>query len=353
MMRRTTHLALLGGAGAILALTVGPDRPPANAAVAVTGELGCAVAADQPLVHAGDSLDTISLERNGVNFNALQHNMTLMRTGGSIIEVDAPVTDLLTMGCAADFNEDGYDDIIGTTALGTVKIYLNQTGTEAAPDWTIANILRTPLFANGVTVDSNTTAKGLGSMACGDVDNDGFADAVLMRCSSLLATNCNGPDRHMIYYGNGIGGVRETRTLLKSANTGRLYQKGNRVALHDVSGDGRPDSHHGPGRRRRRPRGRIIATTNLDKRFDNVVELFDDVGYASLGGVTSLAVADFTNDGKTDIAVGNAAESVVKLFTGSGGTTFANTGISIATNAFPVSLSAGNFALADARTWWW
>src|SRR6185436_18943529 len=113
---------------------------------------------------------------------------------------------------------------------------------QVAPDWELANATRDPSFAVGIPVDTTTSAVGIGWFACGDVDNDGNPDAVLLRCSSASATFCNVPDRHVIYYGNGLGGLRETKTALKVASRpGKMYKLGTKMALYDITGDGYKD----------------------------------------------------------------------------------------------------------------
>lgn len=96
-----------------------------------------------------------------------------------------------------DIDNDGYSDIISTGCLNDgandcengviAKIYLNNG---------------TSLIENS-TWEQNLTGVGLSSVAWGDIDNDGKLDLALTGCDSSTNFNCNGNYFAKIYINNG------------------------------------------------------------------------------------------------------------------------------------------------------
>jgi hypothetical protein len=161
-----------------------------------------------------------------------------------------------------DFNDDGTDDIVVSTATGAghVKVFDGTTGAEVGSFFAFEG------FFGGVNV------------AAGDLDGDGFAD--------IVAGTTTGPTHVKAFSG-------ATGQLIRSFIAFEGFLGGVNVAAGDVNGDGRADLAvvAGPG-----GNGHI-------KVFDGATGglLASYLGYVNYAGAINLAVGDLTGDGRAEV----------------------------------------------------
>ena len=149
-----------------------------------------------PSSFTGTALQNASSDLNGITFDTSSARLHLVPEGGIFTAQSLGVADPLFMACAADFDEDGWDDFVGTGYAGGasaaeyaktgVKVYRNRTFENPAPDWTDPTAIRLPKFIPTWTVENapvaNNLGSGVGSYVCGDFNKDGHADFAYMRC---------------------------------------------------------------------------------------------------------------------------------------------------------------------------
>ena len=122
-----------------------------------------------------------------------------------------------------DMNNDGYPDLVSTGQCGiscySAKVYLNNGSTFiASPQW-----------------HQNLTTIAYGSIALGDIDNEGDLDLVLTGCKNgggSLSTTCDNPVSY-IYLNNGSALIESQQWRQNLTNS----WKGS-VSLGDVDNDG-------------------------------------------------------------------------------------------------------------------
>jgi len=176
---------------------------------------------------------------------------------------------------SGDFNGDGYDDIVQSSAAGAAYIALsNGDGTFRAPVGYFTSI--TPAF-----------------FEVNDLNNDGIKDLV----ASIATTS-------VVLLGNGNG-------TFKSAGS---YSSGSYAETRDLNGDGIPDIIAG------RTNSLVVLIGNGDGSFKARVNYGNGVG----NNVGDIAVEDYNGDGILDAAFGNSANSSLRIVLGNGDGTFRN-----------------------------
>jgi len=180
----------------------------------------------------------------------------------------------------ADFNQDGFTDLI-TTNIGNNSLSIlfgNGDGT----------------FKEQVKLDAGKEPRAL---ALNDFNGDGYVD---------LAVACSGSDQVAIFFGlaNGMFGVGQRYTIHRAPVS---------IASGDFNGDQKPD---------------LIAALRNDKLkvlLGNGDGTFVEGPLYEHGDTpTSIAVADLNRDGKLDLAVTNGGpmSSAVSIWLGNGDGTF-------------------------------
>jgi hypothetical protein len=209
----------------------------------------------------------------------------------------------------ADFNGDGKLDIAVSYAANAVAVFINDG---------LGN------FGSPIITPVPVTAVGLGSLAVGDFDGDGKAD--------LVVATIGGSQASIVLLGNGDGTFSQQAPIPSSF--GFL-----RAKVIDLNGDGRQDlvfamngtvavsMGHGDGT--------FAATTQLPAG-------------SFPGTYFGIAVADFTGDGKLDIAAldsgsPNAGVGKLDFYPGNGDGTFVNPTSVDLMATFPASLANGDF----------
>ncbi len=185
-----------------------------------------------------------------------------------------------TAVAAADFNQDGFTDLI-TTNIGNSSLSIlfgNGDGT----------------FKDQVQIEA---AREPRAMALSDYNGDGFVD---------LAVACSGNDQVAIFFGlaSGTFGAGQRYTVHKTPVS---------IASGDFNGDQKPD---------------LAVALRNDKvkiLLGNGDGSFSDGALYEYGDTpTSIAVADLNQDGKPDLAVTNGGpmSSAVSIWLGNGDGTF-------------------------------
>jgi hypothetical protein len=202
---------------------------------------------------------------------------------------------------SADFNEDGWLDVLGSFGTGTqasVTLYPGNANGEFA--------------ASEPAIDSATLGSAKGASATIlDVNDDGHQDVVV--CRSSPQTSCSP------HFGTGRG------QFLKQPppNANYIGRQLRSIAVKDLDGDG------------------VLDFIGVSRRDNRVVILFRDASMAvtlrltlPTGGIKprALAIGDLDGDNRPDIVVANETTADLTFFLNKGNRIFQTVG--------PVSLKA-------------
>lgn len=242
-----------------------------------------------PLMHDPLATPSSSVKRMAVRLLLV---IGLMAAGGCVQKDSYVPPDLFylfasyqvgknpTSIATADFNQDGFTDLI-TTNIGNSSLSIlfgNGDGT----------------FKEQVQIEA---AREPRAMALNDYNGDGFVD---------LAVACSGNDQVAIFFGlaNGTFGTGQRYTVHKTPVS---------IASGDFNGDQKPD---------------LAVALRNDKvkiLLGNGDGSFSEGALYEYGDTpTSIAVADLNQDGKPDLAVSNGGpmSSAVSIWIGNGDGTF-------------------------------
>ena len=199
----------------------------------------------------------------------------------------------------ADFNADGNPDVVmaGMGHAGRVITLLgNGDGTFAAPLY-----IYLPAFNGGT---DNTAS----SLAAGDLNGDGRADVAVVG-------GALGPNAVNVLQGNGDGTFAAAGTYVAPAGPSS-------VTLADVNGDGSKDLLVTDGD--------TAFLTAVGQTGAVSVFLNDGTGhfnpqdpFGAGNGPSAVAAGDFNRDGRVDVITANAPDNNVSLLLGYGDGTFA------------------------------
>jgi hypothetical protein len=238
----------------------------------------------------------------------------------------------------ADFNGDGKSDIVtANDGLGNFSLLLgNGDGTfQSALDFALPQVKD----SSGQLVSQQAL-----SLAIGDFNNDGKPDVAV---TGVALWYDNGPPYAINYYANvflnnGKDGFRSpTTTLINSQPAYSLFvypfdDAGSTIALGDFNNDGRLD---------------IAATAGSPSNGRSDVYLLSGSGNGNLkagtwvddvAGSASLAAGDLDGDGKLDLAVAGSGENDVHVLLDNGNGTFQSP-VTYPVGSTPIALVAADF----------
>jgi hypothetical protein len=211
---------------------------------------------------------------------------------GSGAFVPAPGSPLARSGyamsvAAGNFNSDGYSDLAVTTSSDQVAVYLGSN------DGRFREAEGSPL----------ATEEGPAAIVATDLNGDGKADLAVANASS---------DNVTVLLGDGSGGFTPAlaspfATPVSADGSTDMLGLPESIAAGDFNGDANAD----------------LAVANFNGSSDNVAVLQGDGhgGFANAvgspfpanGNPGPLAVGDFNDDGRPDLAVANPYQGVVTL----------------------------------------
>lgn len=297
------------------------------------------------------------LSVNGASSNA---TLLVRRPGGGFVaEGTTPVAGGPNFGVVADFNRDERPDfaVAGYTDPGAASVHLRQRA---------GGFLEAP--------SSPFTTAPLGSIGAGDFDRDGLIDLVVGQFSAgtvtvlrqrangrfsqegapiatgaqpryIVTSDFNGDGRTDVAVSN--AGPGTVSILLGQADGSLQNEPGSpfrvglqpwMIAAADFTGDGRPD----------------LAIANYTSNEVSLLARGADGGFTPMagspvpvpGGPVGVAAADFNRDGQLDLAVTSVDASTVSVLLRQGDGSFApEPGSPLPTGPFPYGIATADFNL--------
>src|SRR5262249_49962532 len=222
-------------------------------------------------------------------------------------------------GCSADFDGDGWTDFVatGSNPSDYIKIFRNRTFDNPEPNWADPTQIRTPKFDETFyQVEAAQSKYDAALFACGDLNKDGKADFVYMRCTT--GSSCT-PARYDIFFGDGTGkNFTKKPMTTKPANLGLVAWTSNALDIYDYNGDGYPDIVW--GQVLANGNGRVVVYLSNGASpypsFDTAVVLLDNVTGFGARGTSTVSVGDFNKDGIKDLIIGSPSSKELRMYPG-------------------------------------
>jgi hypothetical protein len=297
----------------------------------------------------------------GVVYENASSTLRLNKAGGNFTSTTLPVTDNFNVAAAADFDKDGWTDmVVGSSGDNFVRFYRNRTFENPAPNWSDPTKIRTPKFVRTRDIEASSGAGGDAGMVAADFNNDGNPDFFYYRND----TDNTNLDVQRIYLGKGDGSFNSAYNAMSSGNVGSAgyfnWSSTNAIAF-DYNRDGWLDivfgtkngSGNGNGSVAVLVNGCSTAWTPTTKCASNPTfngqYVITGVDFGPIG-VNALTIGDFTNDGIADLVVGSpsyctATNRPVRLYPGLSGGGFSNSYQGLSTQGAATVMLAADFSL--------
>jgi hypothetical protein len=306
--------------------------------------------------HQGSTLGTFAASGTGVVYDTGDHSLKLSKQGGVFKAVTVGITDSHNVSCSADFDEDGWTDmVVGQSGNRFVYYYRNRTFENPAPDWTNPAAIRTPKFLLTTTlVPALATGTEHAGMVCGDFDGDGHKDFLYYKATATYAA----PSIQRMYRGNGNGTFKAAYAPMVNAATLPFFEQTSTNAVaYDYNGDGWLDVLYGGMKTSAATSGCVVALLNNCPTVHApgvacaVAPQFvpqDLITGKNFGnkGINALTAADFTGDGVIDLLGGSPSQcSNFSLWPGLPGGGFSATAQSVPSVGGASALISADFSL--------
>jgi len=293
----------------------------------------------------------------GVVFDTTAQDLELQKSAGSVSgQLDVAIVDTggtaivpaydaqPAVGCAADFNGDGWDDYVGATADGySVGFWRNDTIDNydaMTADWTNPAFHLDPKFTFTGWFEVNAVLNGAGGSAtsCADFNGDGHADFMLIEESG---GNGNTPYRADMFLGHGDGTFDAAYPITADLT---LFDGLRRDALAyaiDYNGDTYLDFVF-PSKMAGLSKGQVQVFLNdgtASPTFTAGAVLVDQIAVGD-HGASAVTYVDYNRDGVRDLAVGGVDYNGVWLYYGLSGGGF-DPPLSITDSGWPTGSLTG------------
>ncbi|WP_037640044.1 FG-GAP-like repeat-containing protein [Streptomyces bicolor] len=213
-------------------------------------------------------------------------------------------------GLADDFNGDGYRDLAtgapGAVAGGKAKAGAVVVNYGSSSGISAARHKTTSQNSSGVPGDSETSDRFGTELAHGDLNRDGYGDLVVGTPLEDVGSDADGGSVTILWGGSsGLSGG----TTISDPNASGHDRFGQSLAVGDFTGDGKADLAVGStGKDIWIFKGGFTKSGGAagKLRFDAQIE-----AGAYPDGAVQLTAGDFDNDGADDVVVGSAAGNFV------------------------------------------
>jgi hypothetical protein len=255
----------------------------------------------------------------GVVYDDSVSKLRLQKAGGLFKATSLLVSDTFNAAAAADFDEDGWTDlIVGASQDRFIRFYKNRTYENPAPDWNDSDDIRTPNFVRTVDVVSATATQGHTSIVSGDFNGDGHQDFAYFKNTGDDYTYL---DYYKLYLGDGDGtfdGVAPYDLIANVSHLGYFVWSSTNAVAADWNRDGWLDIIFGTKILSADNRGGVIALIN------NCPDVYDAANPTKCStnpmftrttilqnhnfgskGLNAIAFADFNGDSRGDLIIGS------------------------------------------------
>ena len=215
-----------------------------------------------PTDHQGNTLQGFATSgSSGVVYDDADEGLKLSRQGGVFKAVTVGISDSHNVSCAADFDEDGWTDmVVGQSHNRFIYYYRNRTFENPAPDWSDTSAIRTPKFTLTHTIETAlATGTEHAGMVCGDYDGDGHQDFFYYKAANENAA----PNIQRLYLGKGNGTFHTpTAPLVTPSQLPYFGQTSTNAIAYDYNGDGWLDILYGGKKASSATSGCVVALLN-------------------------------------------------------------------------------------------
>ncbi len=313
MKHRLGAFLLIGTSASLFMLADGHHQ--ATSVVAQSATEGCPETS-APDVQTGSILQQFADDSNsGVIYDGTSSELQLAKAGGLFQTATLAITDRFNTAAAADFDEDGWVDlVVGTSSSLFVRFYKNQTYDNAAPNWTDPLDVRTPKFVRTLDIEPDGSGGGHAGMTSGDFNQDGHSDFFYYK-------NWGGDhstiDIQRIYLGNGDGTFQPRYNASTSfTDWGYFAWSSKNSTVFDWNKDGWPDIVFGTKGTSSNNTGEVRVFLNncpdiwtssttacsADPQFVRT-DVLTGVNFGARG-INALTMADYNGDSIADMVVG-------------------------------------------------